>query len=672
MQTTVGRQAACVAIVGMFTALVTYAVRADYTVQRVLNGLNQPTYVTQAPGDAASLYIMERSDGNNQNGRIRKYDQMTGAFTTFLDVPGTLRDDGGAMSVTFHPDFQTNGLFYVLGTDNATSLLDEYRVVGGAPQFQRRILQYQHPVHVWHTINQVHFRPNGNNNELFVTAGDTGTQANEGGFNAALIESPTSVNGKLMRIDLTADFSTPASDATHSGISIVALGMRNPYRSAFDSATGDFYLGDVGFNGAEEVDYIPASQFANPAAPPLDFGWTSREGTVATVPSPPGGAGSPGDLNPIFDYPHPGKSVAHASSISGYAVVGGYLYRGPVTELQGRYFFAEHILGQVYSGQFDTSTDPATYNGTNLTDVVNHTIDFENRIGGGADIAYITSFGEDLAGNLYIVKIGTSSYPPLGTGEIFRVVPTVDANLQVEVSRDTGVISLTNMGGNSVDLTALAIGSQFGALNAAALTPISGHYDIDGTGTIDNNNAWTVTSAAGSHAELREMTMGDAGTIGPGQQITLSMTDGWIPSTTEDVFIGVMLDGGTIIPATVSYTGNGGLKFKRSDLDFDNSLDADDWNIYKAHHDQDLSSYSLAEAYGLGDLNADGKNDYNDFRLFKADYIATNGTAAFTALGAQIPEPRSLMLVAVCSIVLAARPRRLPQCRVRRNRSLAS
>src|SRR4051812_17231332 len=252
-----------------------------YTVERVVGGLNQPTYMTQAPGDNTSLYIVERSDGGTL-GKVRKYNLQTHTFSTFLDLSGTIVSDGGLLSMTFHPEYQSNGLFYVATNVSGTNALDEYRVVGGTPQLQRRLLQYQNLNNVFHTINQAHFRPNGNNNELFLTAGDGGTQADDPGFNKSLIESPTSPYGKLMKIDLSQPFNTPASGpGPGTGISVVALGLRNPFRSGFDRQTGDFYIGDVGFNTAEEVDYIPSSQFTNPSASTLDFGWTDREGTIA-------------------------------------------------------------------------------------------------------------------------------------------------------------------------------------------------------------------------------------------------------------------------------------------------------------------------------------------------------------------------------------------------------
>lgn len=631
-------------------ASVVEPVRAAYTVERVVGGLNQPMGVLQAPGENGSLYIVERNDGGNQLGRVRKYDLQTQSFTTFLDVAGAITSDGGLLGMTFHPDYQSNGLVYLTSNVNGTNALDEYKVTGGAPALQRRLLQYQNLTNVFHTINQVHFRPNGNNNELFVTMGDGGTQADEPAFNPALIESTSSVYGKMLRFDLTASFPTPATDATHAGVSIAATGLRNPYRSSFDRQTGDFYIGDVGFNVAEEVNFIPSNYFDNPANPPINFGWTSREGTVATPVAGVGGSGSPGDVNPFFDYAHFGNPLPHPSKLNGGSITGGYVYRGPVPELQGRYFFSDFTNGNVYSGIFDASTPVANYNGDNLSDFKNHTTDFEAAIGGGANIQYLTSFGEDNAGNLYMVKFGNAFFPALGQGEIFRIVPAAAVN--VVINRDTGAITLTNNTTAPINITALTINSAFGSINPAALTPITGNYDSTGNGSVDGNNPWQIASSAGNNLTFAEATTGDAGTLGVGQQIVLSAAGGWLKSPTQDLTLSLTVNGSPLA-TSVGYAGNNGHAFARSDLNFNGTLTAADWAVFVAGAYTDLTGLSKAEAYALGDLNGDGANNFVDFRLFKQDYDAVNGVGAFVAMAGIVPEPNtSTLLGAVCLAAL--------------------
>ncbi|HEX2476449.1 MAG TPA: PQQ-dependent sugar dehydrogenase [Lacipirellulaceae bacterium] len=639
-----------VMVSGLVISMAAVPARGVFDVERVVGGLNQPIHMAQAPGDSGSIYIVERSDGGNQLGRIRKYDLQTGSFSVFLDLPGTINSDGGLLSLTFHPQYQTNGMFYVVTNDNGNNRLDEYKVIAGAPQFQRRLLQYQNLDNVFHTLNQVHFRPNGNNNELFVTAGDGGTQANDPDFDIELIENPNSPYGKLMRINLAASFPTPADGPSHPGIDVVALGLRNPYRSSFDRQTGDFYLGDVGFNSAEEIDFIPASHFTNPAAPVLDFGWTDREGTAETQASQAGGPGSPGDINPIFDYAHGQPNVLpHPSVFLGQSITAGYVYRGAAPEFHGRYFFSDFVNGSVYSGTFNTSTPTASFNGTNLTHIQNHTTDFESRVAGGANIQFVTSFAEDNAGNLYIVKFGDAFFPPLGQGEIFRIVPVLSGALRAEINRNTGAITILNPGASLVSFTSLTIASSTGAIDPTELTPITGNYDINGNGTIDSNNAWNITSAAGSHTQFREATTGDAGALAASSQLVMSPTGGWIRSPIEDLIVSFVLNGGSVLNLPVSYVGNGGQPFERSDLNFNGDIEVGDWAIFLANGYTNLNGLSQAEAYGRGDLDGDGDNDRADFQLFKLDYNAVNGSGAFEAMLAGVPEPASLALI-ICGM----------------------
>jgi hypothetical protein len=641
--------------------LVTIAANSSpgaYTVERVAGGLNQPMYVMQAPGDNTSLYIVERADPGDQLGRIRKYNLQTQALTTFLDVSGSIISDGGLLSATFHPEFQSNGLFYVVSNNNRINALDEYKVMGDTPQLQRRLLQYPNLDNVFHTMNQAFFRPNGNHSELFVTTGDGGTQADDRDFNRALIESPTSPYGKLLKIDLTQPFTTPASTpGPGTGVSVAALGIRNPYRGSFDRQTGDFYFGDVGFNTAESVDFIPGGHFANPAAPALDFGWTDREGTVETVAQYAGGPGSPGDINPIFDYSHSGQPLTHPSVIIGQSVTGGYVYRGPVPEFQGRYFFADFVNGNVYSGSFDPSTSPATFNGTNLTNLQNHTADFEARIGGGANIQFLTSFGEDNSGNLYLVKFGNAFFPPLGQGEIFRITPIVSNTIVVEVNRDTGGITLANKSGAEITFSALTLTSAFGAIDAGALTPITGNYDEGGNGAIDPLDPWSITSPPGSSTQFSEASTGDPGAIAAGESIVFSPAGGWVRSPNEDLFASLLLGDGTVLSATVSYTGNSGSPFLRSDLNFNGAVDLADWSIFVASSYAALTGMNRAEAYAMGDLDADGDNDHADFLLFKRDYNAANGASAFESHVLRVPEPSALRLILGFAACLLAQGR---------------
>jgi glucose/arabinose dehydrogenase len=403
--------------------------RAAFHVERVASGLNQPMFVAQAPGDPSSLYIVERQDpgGGGAAGRILKRDLASQSNEVFLDFAGTFHGDGGAISMAFHPEFETNGKFYTAtslngGVNNLRNRVQEYRVVEGQPQLQRTILEYDNLLNPFHTVTMMAFDPLATGAEqdyMTILLGDGGTQAPQPGFvNHA--QDLSQLYGKVLRVDVSDGVDAYPSDAKKNfGIpagnpfagdgdpdtlsEIYASGFRSPFRGSYDRLTGDLYVGNVGHSSREEVEFV---------LPGEDYGWARREGTIET-PAPAGG--SRGDsIDPIFEFDHDTGNVS---------ITGGYVYRGPVAELDGTYFFADFVKGSVYSGEFDPSTDPDDFDGDNLTNFQDRTEELESLVLDGADIQFITSFGEDLAGNLYIVKFGNDFFPANGQGEIFRIVP---------------------------------------------------------------------------------------------------------------------------------------------------------------------------------------------------------------------------------------------------------
>jgi hypothetical protein len=104
-----------------------------------------------------------------------------------------------------------------------------------------------------------------------------------------------------------------------------------------------------------------------------------------------------------------------------FTITGGYMYRGPVSELQGQYIFADFVSHKIYSGEFDRDTDPNAFDGNNLTNVTERQAELNSLIPGGGSIDYIVSFGEDNAGNLYIIDFGDGFEPTAGSGQIFVI-----------------------------------------------------------------------------------------------------------------------------------------------------------------------------------------------------------------------------------------------------------
>jgi glucose/arabinose dehydrogenase len=230
-----------------------------------------------------------------------------------------------------------------------------------------------------------------NDGYLYIATGDGGG-ANDPDGNAQNLDS---LLGKLLRIEVDGGpaYHIPGDNPFqgHAGMrgEIWAYGLRNPWRFSFDRTTGDLYLGDVGQGAREEIDFQPASSGGGE-----NYGWDVAEGFACT-----GGVGScgtdPGFTPPILDY---GREL-------GRSVTGGYVYRGTaIPEFEGMYFFADFATARVWSLRYD-GVSPVVYTEWNV----------KVQDGSGLDLRTISSFGEDGAGELYLLDYGD--------GELFRIVP---------------------------------------------------------------------------------------------------------------------------------------------------------------------------------------------------------------------------------------------------------
>jgi glucose/arabinose dehydrogenase len=318
--------------------------------ESVVTGLDAPLFVTAPAGETGRLYVVE------QGGLIRVVENGKIRAAPFLDLRQKTRAGGeqGLLGLAFAPDYAKSHTFVVNYTDrsgNTRVVRFTSSGVRGIASSARQLLFVRQP-YANHNGGMVVYGPDG---LLYVGMGDGGS----GGDPENRAQNPGSLLGKILRLDPHKPGAKPT---------IVALGMRNPWRFSFDRTTGDLVLGDVGQGSIEEVDWV-----AWPWSGLLNFGWDVYEGNATYERKALG----PGRLvRPVAQYSH-----AHGCSITG-----GYVYRGTnVAAAKGRYFYGDYCSGTIWSLKMSggkarqVRTEPFT-------------------------VKSLSSFGEDAAGELYAVS----------------------------------------------------------------------------------------------------------------------------------------------------------------------------------------------------------------------------------------------------------------------------
>jgi glucose/arabinose dehydrogenase len=376
------------------------------TTERVQLGFDRPVYVVAPPEDVDRLFIVE------QTGKIKVMDLGTKTVSTFLDLDAVVLDTGneqGLLGLAFSPQYFFDGLFYVNYTqkpDGATRIV-EYKVSTGNanqadPASARPILTIPQP-QTNHNGGWMEF---GLDNQLYISTGDGGGSYDDDTGHTVGVGNAQDIDqnllGKILRInpffddfpgDPNRNYMIPLNNPFRNipgDDEIWCYGLRNPWRCSFDRQTHDFWIGDVGQGDREEIDFQPVSSTGGE-----NYGWRLREGSIETPQAGIGGPKPPGNVDPLYDYSHgPG-------TFQGSSVTGGYVYRGPILELQGKYFFGDYVNQKIWS---------LTRSGSTFTDLTDWTAQFQPSQG---NINGISSFGEDGLGNLYIVDLD---------GELFRIV----------------------------------------------------------------------------------------------------------------------------------------------------------------------------------------------------------------------------------------------------------
>jgi glucose/arabinose dehydrogenase len=340
--------------------------------QLLLSGLSSPVFVTNASDHSDRLFVVE------QAGVIKVLQHGATSTTVFLDVSSRVLSGGerGLLGLAFHPQFPTNGRFFVYYTrqTDGAIVIAEYHVSSADPNIadatETMILVIPHPSFANHNGGMITF---GSDGYLYFGTGDGGS-ANDPGNNSQNINS---LLGKILRIDIdhpngSVPYSSPPSNpffgSTPGADEIYAYGLRNPWRFSFDRGTGQLYVADVGQSAREEVDIVTLGG---------NYGWRVMEGSICN-PNINGGVCTPpaGSILPISEYDH---------SAGRCAITGGYVYRGARSSLPtGAYVFGEYCSGEIFmmSSGFNTST---VLLDTSLN---------------------ISSFGEDESGEIYVVGLG--------------------------------------------------------------------------------------------------------------------------------------------------------------------------------------------------------------------------------------------------------------------------
>lgn len=368
------------------------------------SGFSQPLAYIQDPLDPGTRFAVQKSGVIQRvvNGVTRN---------VFMDISTSISfttgNERGLLGLAFAPNHASTGHFYAYFTDTGGDIqVARYTRSGNTanPATRLNVINIEHSSQTNHNGATPVFGPDG---YLYLGIGDGGG-SNDPSNNA---QNPNSLLGKMLRIDPSVDdfaadpnknYGIPASNpfAGTNGViqaedEIWAFGVRNPYKFSFDRANGALVIGDVGQGAWEEIDYQPAGIGAR------NYGWRQREGAHNTGLG--GSVAFTPVTDPIFEYSH-----NSADPINGRSITGGVVYRGSrLVGFQGRYIFADFIVGRVWS--LGLNIDPITGQAS-AGNLLEHTAAF----GGSSFLGNISSLDQDLNGELFLTSFN---------GNIYSVVP---------------------------------------------------------------------------------------------------------------------------------------------------------------------------------------------------------------------------------------------------------
>jgi len=339
----------------------------------------QPVLLTHPPDSTNRIFVVQ------QNGVILVFpnDSSVTSAKTFLTITGKLsayNTEEGLLGLAFHPQFSSNGYFYINYTapNPLRTVIARYKVQQGNPNAADTtsafiILEILQPPATNHKGGNLAFGPDG---YLYAGTGDGGG-ANDQYHNA---QDRTSLLGKMLRINVndttaTTHYTIPpgnplANDNTGLRKELWTWGMRNPWRWSFDQQTGVLWCGDVGQDTWEEIDIIQGGK---------NYGWPIMEGFACNPVAP--SCDSTGFTPPIWMYGHD----------VGNAIVGGYVYRGSrVPWLSGAYIYGDDGSGRIWMLRYS-----------------NGAVTVDSLISPGTG-SHMSSFGVDQNNELYMVMYSSA------------------------------------------------------------------------------------------------------------------------------------------------------------------------------------------------------------------------------------------------------------------------
>ncbi len=319
-------------------------------------------------GDGTNrLFVVE------QKGIIQVFenDAATDKKSVFLDIDARVASGGemGFLGLTFHPNFKTNGYFFVNYTRSSPrrqTVISRFKANGQVadPNSEAILFTFDQP-YSNHNGGQIAFGADG---FLYIATGDGGS----GGDPQNYSQNKKSLLGKMLRIDVNAtekgNYGIPKDNpyiGNTEGFSeeIFAYGLRNPWRFSIDAVTKNIWVGDVGQNKVEEIDIVTKGG---------NYGWRIKEANNCYDAS--GDCNKTDLIPPVWSY---------VQGNDGYSVTGGAVYRGKkLTDLIGKYICGDYVSGKIWAlsndGKAVTKSDLIT------------------------NVSSVSTFGEDANGELYI------------------------------------------------------------------------------------------------------------------------------------------------------------------------------------------------------------------------------------------------------------------------------